>query len=94
MPSAVIHDAQVLARHMPAAMLFVPIIDGIGHAFGKIRAKRTSCSVVGSSPPRLRTCCSSEPRAVIRARPGGSRPRGSMHPRGGGRGGDETLAGP
>ena len=33
MPSAAIHDAQVLARHMPAAMLFVPSIGGVSHAF-------------------------------------------------------------
>jgi len=33
MPSAAIHDAQVLSRHMPAAMMFVPSIGGISHAF-------------------------------------------------------------
>ena len=33
MPSAAVHDAQVLARHMPAAMMFVPSIGGISHAF-------------------------------------------------------------
>ena len=33
MPSAAVHDAQVLARHMPASMLFVPSIGGISHAF-------------------------------------------------------------
>lgn len=33
MPSAAVHDAQVLARHLPSAMLFVPSIDGISHAF-------------------------------------------------------------
>ena len=33
MPSAAIHDAQVLARHVPAAMLFVPSIGGVSHAF-------------------------------------------------------------
>ena len=33
MPSAAIHDAQVLARHMPAAMMFVPSIGGVSHAF-------------------------------------------------------------
>lgn len=31
MPSAAGHDAQNLARHMPAAMLFVPSIGGISH---------------------------------------------------------------
>ena len=29
MPSAAVHDAQILARHMPAAMMFVPSIGGI-----------------------------------------------------------------
>ena len=33
MPSAAIHDAQVLARHLPAAMMFVPSIGGVSHAF-------------------------------------------------------------
>ena len=33
MPSAAVHDAQVLARHMPASMMFVPSIGGISHAF-------------------------------------------------------------
>ncbi len=33
MPSAAIHDAQVLSRHMPAAMMFVPSIGGVSHAF-------------------------------------------------------------
>ena len=33
MPSAAVHDAQVLARHMPAAMMFVPSLAGISHAF-------------------------------------------------------------
>ena len=33
MPSAAIHDAQVLSRHMPASMMFVPSIGGVSHAF-------------------------------------------------------------
>ncbi len=33
MPSAAGHDAQVLANRMPSAMLFVPSIGGISHAF-------------------------------------------------------------
>ena len=33
MPSAAVHDAQVLARHLPSAMLFVPSIGGVSHAF-------------------------------------------------------------
>ncbi len=31
MPSAAGHDAQILGRHMPAGMLFVPSIGGISH---------------------------------------------------------------
>ena len=33
MPSAAGHDAQVLAKRLPSAMLFVPSIGGISHAF-------------------------------------------------------------
>ncbi len=33
MPSAAGHDAQVIARHIPAAMLFVPSIGGISHHY-------------------------------------------------------------
>ena len=33
MPSGAGHDAQVLAKHMPTAMLFVPSIKGISHNF-------------------------------------------------------------
>ncbi len=33
MPSGALHDATNVAVHMPVAMLFVPSIDGISHAF-------------------------------------------------------------
>ncbi len=33
MPSGAGHDAQVLARHLPAGMLFVPSINGISHHY-------------------------------------------------------------
>ena len=33
MPSAAVHDAQVIAPHLPSAMLFVPSIGGVSHAF-------------------------------------------------------------
>ena len=33
MPSAAVHDAQILASHLPSAMLFVPSINGVSHAF-------------------------------------------------------------
>ena len=35
MPSAAGHDAQVLARHLPAAMLFVPSIGGVSPDFAE-----------------------------------------------------------
>ena len=35
MPSGALHDATNVARRMPAAMLFVPSIDGISHAFAE-----------------------------------------------------------
>ena len=33
MPSAAVHDAQVIARRLPSAMVFVPSINGVSHAF-------------------------------------------------------------
>ena len=33
MPSAAVHDAQILSDHLPSAMLFVPSINGVSHAF-------------------------------------------------------------
>lgn len=33
MPSGALHDATNVARHMPVAMLFVPSLNGISHAF-------------------------------------------------------------
>ena len=33
MPSGALHDATNAARHMPVAMVFVPSIGGISHAF-------------------------------------------------------------
>lgn len=35
MPSGALHDATNVARHMPVAMVFVPSINGISHAFGE-----------------------------------------------------------
>jgi len=35
MPSGAGHDAQILAERMPAAMLFVPSIDGISHHYAE-----------------------------------------------------------
>jgi N-carbamoyl-L-amino-acid hydrolase len=33
MPSGASHDAQLIARHIPASMLFVPSIGGVSHDF-------------------------------------------------------------
>ena len=33
MPSAAVHDAQIIARRLPSAMIFVPSINGVSHAF-------------------------------------------------------------
>lgn len=35
MPSAAIHDANVMSEHMPSAMLFIPSIGGISHDFAE-----------------------------------------------------------
>ena len=35
MPSGELHDATNLSKLMPVAMLFVPSINGISHAFGE-----------------------------------------------------------
>jgi N-carbamoyl-L-amino-acid hydrolase len=35
MPSGAAHDAQVLAAHMPAGMLFIPSIGGVSHDFSE-----------------------------------------------------------
>ena len=35
LPSGAVHDAQLLGTVMPAAMLFVPSIGGVSHAFGE-----------------------------------------------------------
>ena len=42
MPSGAGHDAQYLARVMPAAMLFVPSIGGISHHWTEDTARKTS----------------------------------------------------
>jgi N-carbamoyl-L-amino-acid hydrolase len=35
MPSAAAHDAMVLAKHLPCAMLFIPSIGGVSHDFAE-----------------------------------------------------------
>ncbi len=56
MPSAAVHDAQVLARHMPASMMFVPSIGGISHAFEEDTAEEDlvlGCQVFASAAARM-----------------------------------------
>ncbi|MEO0390158.1 MAG: hydantoinase/carbamoylase family amidase [Pseudomonadota bacterium] len=40
MPSGALHDATNVAQHLPVAMLFVPSINGISHAFEEDTAER------------------------------------------------------
>ena len=35
LPSGAGHDAQIIAAHLPAAMLFVPSIGGVSHDFSE-----------------------------------------------------------
>ena len=56
MPSAAVHDAQVLARHMPASMMFVPSIGGISHAFEEDTAEEDlvlGCQVFATAAARM-----------------------------------------
>ena len=39
MPSGALHDATNVSKMMPVAMLFVPSIGGISHAFGEDTAE-------------------------------------------------------
>ncbi len=52
MPSAAGHDAQVLARHLPSAMLFIPSIGGVSHDFAEDTAEADivlGCQVLASA---------------------------------------------
>ncbi len=52
MPSAAAHDAMVLARHVPTAMLFIPSIGGISHDFAENSSDDdivTGCRVVAEA---------------------------------------------
>lgn len=58
MPSGAGHDAQVLARHVPTAMLFVPSEHGVSHApaeFTSSKHRELGVQVLTSA---LRTLCS------------------------------------
>jgi beta-ureidopropionase / N-carbamoyl-L-amino-acid hydrolase len=69
MPSGAGHDAQILARHVPSAMLFVPSIGGISHDFAEDTAEDDvvlGCQV-------LATACVSILRELARTAPAGRR---------------------
>jgi N-carbamoyl-L-amino-acid hydrolase len=56
MPSGAGHDAQLLARVMPAAMLFVPSIGGISHHWSEDTAEDDivlGCQVMASAVAEL-----------------------------------------
>ena len=56
MPSGAAHDAQVLARRVPSAMLFVPSIGGISHDFAEDTAEADialGCQVLASAAASL-----------------------------------------
>jgi N-carbamoyl-L-amino-acid hydrolase len=52
MPSGAAHDAQIFARRLPSAMLFVPSIGGVSHDFAEDTAEADivlGCQVVASA---------------------------------------------
>ena len=52
MPSAAIHDANVMSNHLPSAMLFIPSIGGISHDFAEDSTDRdivTGCQVLATA---------------------------------------------
>jgi beta-ureidopropionase / N-carbamoyl-L-amino-acid hydrolase len=54
MPSGAGHDAQILARKLSAAMLFVPSIKGVSHHWTEDTSDADSCSAARFSPMRRR----------------------------------------
>ena len=58
MPSGAAHDAQIFARRLPAAMLFVPSIGGISHDFAENTAEADivlGCQVLASAAAAILT---------------------------------------
>ncbi len=58
MPSGAAHDAQIFARRLPAAMLFVPSIGGISHDFAEDTAEADivlGCQVLASAAAAILT---------------------------------------
>ncbi|HQT79281.1 MAG: Zn-dependent hydrolase [Rhodospirillales bacterium 20-64-7] len=58
MPSGAGHDAQILSRRLPSAMLFVPSIDGISHHYAENTSDEDivlGCQVLADAADALRT---------------------------------------
>ena len=58
MPSGAAHDAQIFARRVPSAMLFVPSIGGISHDFAEDTAEADivlGCQVLASAAAEILT---------------------------------------
>ncbi len=56
MPSAAIHDANVMSEHMPSAMLFIPSIGGISHDFAEDSTDLgivTGCQVLATATANI-----------------------------------------
>ena len=52
MPSAAVHDAMVVSRHLPCAMLFIPSIGGVSHDFSEDSSELdivTGCQVLADA---------------------------------------------
>jgi N-carbamoyl-L-amino-acid hydrolase len=52
MPSAAVHDAMVVSRHLPCAMLFIPSIGGVSHDFSEDSTELdivTGCQVLADA---------------------------------------------
>ena len=52
MPSAAVHDAMVVSRHLPCAMLFIPSIGGVSHDFSEDSSEVdivTGCQVLADA---------------------------------------------
>ena len=73
MPSAAGHDAQVLSTKMPCAMMFVPSIGGISHAFEEDTSDEDlvlGCQVLATAAASiLAECARADARPDPRPRP-------------------------
>jgi N-carbamoyl-L-amino-acid hydrolase len=64
MPSGAGHDAQILAPHLPTAMLFVPSIGGVSHDFSEdTRAEHLAlgCAVAAEAVARIHHAAQGKP---------------------------------